>query len=364
MTYHEWRLTYDDFPLWIRPATGQLCVELSLGQQERDDILLDAPRQDGILRLENISLDVPNAESLAISSLDERKYHHLCSVYPMAQFQRFSISPRLPIWYWPTLSLLDFKRRALLMVTKPLDFGPDAEFVWEIDQTHEALPKSWMRFDSRQAYDLHLRLSVHSRNSLNFWLAQANYIFSQLQTTSNLDDYVFVYMTTFRLRCLPKPQAQQLQGYLFICPPGDIRTGENSCKWPDCPAYWSLDPSGAVPLSSEDAKTFGFPIIHIETLVKGYSWDDSVYQGLQQFHTGKGFDPDSQDMARDLGYPLFELSTEEVPPLAYGTTDLNDLQYIPADRLSHSTVEGGLEEGPWHCDLEDPARCQALGHYV
>ncbi|KAJ7448414.1 hypothetical protein FB451DRAFT_1289209 [Mycena latifolia] len=44
--------------------------------------------------------------------------------------------------------------------------------------------------------------------------------------------------------------------------------------------------------------------------VEGYSWDGSVYTGLRQFHQGKGFDADSQDVARQLGYPLYQLSGE------------------------------------------------------
>jgi hypothetical protein len=38
------------------------------------------------------------------------------------------------------------------------------------------------------------------------------------------------------------------------------------------------------------------------------SWDTSVYDGILQFHEGKGFDPHSQEVAIELGYPLLELS--------------------------------------------------------
>ncbi|KAF7353337.1 hypothetical protein MSAN_01521900 [Mycena sanguinolenta] len=48
------------------------------------------------------------------------------------------------------------------------------------------------------------------------------------------------------------------------------------------------------------------------------SWDNSVYEGLRRFHQGKGFDPDSQDLARHLGYPLFELSSDKSAPFEYG----------------------------------------------
>ncbi|KAF7337208.1 hypothetical protein MSAN_02273200 [Mycena sanguinolenta] len=323
---------YDELPLWIRPATGQLCVDLRLGQG-RDNILLNILQEESILRLENISLDDPNAEALVISSLDTNKYHELCYDDPIAQFRRFSISPRRPIWCWLTLYQLDSERGTLLMHTKPLDFGPEVELAWGIYgvREHEVLPNSWMRYlgfkllfnpsltffafsrhDAHQAHDLYLHLSVYG-NSSAFWLAQANYIFSQLQTASDFEDYVLLNQVVFRLRCLHNlSNTQQPDGYLFVCPAEDFRAEENSFKWPDCPAYWSLDPCGTVPLSAEDAEMLGFPMIHIETFVEGFSWKENVYQGLRQFHAGRGFNPDSKDAARHLGYPLLELSSERV----------------------------------------------------
>ncbi|KAJ7729178.1 hypothetical protein B0H16DRAFT_1275124, partial [Mycena metata] len=71
--------------------------------------------------------------------------------------------------------------------------------------------------------------------------------------------------------------------------------------------YWSLDPSGVGRLTVEEATALGFPSLLLSTTVSGFSWDASVYSGLRQFHAVKGFDPDSQDVARHLGYPFYEL---------------------------------------------------------
>ncbi|KAJ6462828.1 hypothetical protein C8R45DRAFT_788709, partial [Mycena sanguinolenta] len=65
-------------------------------------------------------------------------------------------------------------------------------------------------------------------------------------------------------------------------------------------AYWPLDPSGVDCLSPEDATQLGFPSFEPTTRVDGMYWDSSVYEGLRQFHEGKGFDPYSQDVARHL----------------------------------------------------------------
>jgi hypothetical protein len=61
----------------------------------------------------------------------------------------------------------------------------------------------------------------------------------------------------------------------------------------------------------EDATALGFPSISLSTKIEeGWSWDASVYAGLCQFHRAKGFDPDSQDVARYFGHPIYQLSRE------------------------------------------------------
>ncbi|KAJ6464990.1 hypothetical protein C8R45DRAFT_840014 [Mycena sanguinolenta] len=91
-------------------------------------------------------------------------------------------------------------------------------------------------------------------------------------------------------------------------------------RWP---SYWSFNPSGANPLAPEDAKTLILPIIHLETIMRGYFWDNGVYAGVRQFLLGKGFDPDNQDVARHLNYPLLELLSEEGAPAAYAESEPN-----------------------------------------
>jgi hypothetical protein len=68
----------------------------------------------------------------------------------------------------------------------------------------------------------------------------------------------------------------------------------------------------------EDATALGFPSILQSTKIWGLSWDESVYAGLRQFHEAKGFDPDSQDIARHLGKPLYQLMREMDIPFAHG----------------------------------------------
>lgn len=110
------------------------------------------------------------------------------------------------------------------------------------------------------------------------------------------------------------------QGFLFLCPPKDLQIKSSSLfKWPDCPAYWSLDPLGTERLSTEDAADLGFPSVVFSMIIRGTSWDASVYAGLHQFHRAKGFDPDSQEVAWHLGDPLYELSNPRPGTPSSGT---------------------------------------------
>ncbi|KAJ6565350.1 hypothetical protein B0H10DRAFT_1740883, partial [Mycena sp. CBHHK59/15] len=98
-------------------------------------------------------------------------------------------------------------------------------------------------------------------------------------------------------------------GYLFLCPLEDLRGDGTQFVFPDIPAYWSLDPLGAqrLGLSVDDAKNLGFPALQLEMSVKGFSWPEATYLALRHFHQAKGYDPDSQEIARHLGDPLYQL---------------------------------------------------------
>ncbi|KAJ7887949.1 hypothetical protein B0H13DRAFT_891181 [Mycena leptocephala] len=113
-------------------------------------------------------------------------------------------------------------------------------------------------------------------------------------------------------------------GYLFLCPPTHFKTGTNSFRWPAFPAYWSCDPSGVERLSTEEADNLGFPSISLNTTIWGRSWDASVYAGLRQFHQGKGFDPDSQDVARHLDQPLYQPFSVLDAPFSHGESECSD----------------------------------------
>ncbi|KAJ7497829.1 hypothetical protein B0H11DRAFT_2384607, partial [Mycena galericulata] len=174
------------------------------------------------------------------------------------------------------------------------------------------------------------------------WLSQANHIFHRLQIKSNYKDYAIIDEVYFWIQIL-EPTQTPPNGYLYVCPFKDLQTGPMSFRWPKCPAYWSLDPSGAERLSRDEATYLGFPSIELETQVYPRFWDASVYAGLHKFHEGKGFDPDSQDVARHLGHPLFQLSCAKDEQFAHVDEVLN--AETETEGTFTATAEGDDEDG-------------------
>ncbi|KAJ7828052.1 hypothetical protein B0H14DRAFT_2452446 [Mycena olivaceomarginata] len=336
-----------DFTYWIRPTNGELCVDFV---ERNPGSFVELCLSYKPPRLEELSLDDPDAEAVITAALDGTQYHALCSSHPMAHYRRLSVSTQLPIRSEQMIYRFNSQNETWFRITEPLRYDRQNP-VWydltdEIDELDpgEVLPNSWTRHNAPLTYQRHLEVEFieNQPRRSESWLAQANHIFTQLQETAHSEDYVCVSIISFMLQLLPNAcNTDEPDGYLFVCPSEDFRVGPDLFRWPDCPAYWSLDPSGAARLSTEDAKNLGFPIIHIETILHGRSWDSSVYDGLRQFHRGKGFDPDSREAAIHCGYPLYELSSEPVGP-------------FPCAEIPYP-VEA-------NCHQEDPAVCQALGH--
>ncbi|KAJ6512403.1 hypothetical protein C8R45DRAFT_321824 [Mycena sanguinolenta] len=164
----------------------------------------------------------------------------------------------------------------------------------------------WTRLKSNDIVDTEASVRFRTLDD-KFWLSQANHIFTTLQISSDFQHYVVPYLVDFGLT-ISTSEADMPKGFLFLCPPEDFQVGQASFKLPDCPAYWSLDQSGAERLAPEEATSLGFPSLELSTKLWGRSWDASVYAGIRQFHQAKGFDPDGQDVARHLGHELYQVS--------------------------------------------------------
>ncbi|KAJ7057452.1 hypothetical protein C8F01DRAFT_332696 [Mycena amicta] len=130
------------------------------------------------------------------------------------------------------------------------------------------------------------------------WLAQAGHIFNLLNIRDKFDSYFLAYGWTGVKFTVPEGAPN---GYLFYRPPLHRKCSQ---------VFWSLDPLGRERLSWKEARTRGFPKLKFSEYANTWNWDASMHEEVRAMHIAKGFDPDSQDVARHLGYPLFELVSD------------------------------------------------------
>ncbi|KAJ6522066.1 hypothetical protein B0H19DRAFT_1386735 [Mycena capillaripes] len=296
-------LSWWEYALWIRRSSGRLCMDL--GQANDNPIYLDSLP----VRTQRIySLNTPNTEAEIIESLTLEDYHYICYHF-LGHFRYTNISTPITRNLGAVICC---PSRDRLEDSVEIAWLPNTPFLspwWETrsGMAKQIMEDGWTRLNSSEVSDTTISLS--SFLYPQFWLSQANHIFSRLQITSNFDDYALIEGIRFEI-VISAIVEDTPSGFLFLCPTEDFRIGPSSFRWPECPAYWSLDPLGIERLTAEEATELGFPSLRLDTRLGVNSWDASVYDGLRRLHKAKGFDPDSQDVARSLGYPLWQLFNE------------------------------------------------------
>ncbi|KAJ7642213.1 hypothetical protein FB45DRAFT_902041 [Roridomyces roridus] len=168
-------------------------------------------------------------------------------------------------------------------------------------------------------------------------MSQANHTFKRLQEISGGDAHLLIdKLYIVATIATPASNKGHSRGYLFLPPAVDFLTNANFFRWPECPWFWTLDPTGRDRLSAEDARGQGFPAVHMHMTFRGKSWDTSVYKALRTFHNFQGFGPDSQELGIHLGQPLFELSGEREQSFAH----VCEVQVQADDELSGDPSQG------------------------
>ncbi|KAJ7624596.1 hypothetical protein FB45DRAFT_84805 [Roridomyces roridus] len=194
-------------------------------------------------------------------------------------------------------------------------------------------------------------------------------IFSLPSTSSPMyfGEYVLIHTVRHSLTFLG-PLEDVPTGYLFLGPVDNFRRDTG----PDSPAYWLTDPSGAERLTVEEARSLGFPQIQLELRVMALYWSETVYEGIRQFHTAKGYDPDGFDVAIELGCPLYELACSREDFQAHWNlkqrmtmTILTKVHLAKAQRDALTASQRMTKVTPWrqsalvtvlstHCHLKQP----------
>ncbi|KAJ7229297.1 hypothetical protein B0H12DRAFT_1147896 [Mycena haematopus] len=300
---------------WIRRSTGRLCADLG-----SDDLLwLDcSPRMSRLPELYSLGASQTECIDMAIELLTMRGYHDICN-WNLRRTRHITISADTTL-----------KLRAVFSFASNNLLGASVEIAslsrvedyflggWNMSGggKRTVMYDGWTRFPSCDVFNNTLCLTPLSSVGRGVWLTQANYIFHCLHIVSNFEDYVLLESVKFQLH-ISETTEHPPEGFLFLCPKKDFQTGLSLFCWPACVGYWSLDPSGVDRLSMEDATRLGFPSFQFTTKAIAFSWDATVYEGLRQFHQAKGFDPESQDLARHLNYPLYRLSCQSDDSSAY-----------------------------------------------
>ncbi|KAJ7723923.1 hypothetical protein B0H16DRAFT_331112 [Mycena metata] len=211
----------------------------------------------------------------------------------------------------------------------------------------------WTRFDYFNVTTTGMASrEIYWPDAAECWLPQANYVLRGLEIDSDVEAYRVIYGIDYWLSFSNMADVSPKDGYLFLCPLSHLRSHDSThFRNTDFAAYWSLDPSGVERLSHWMATMLGFPSLSFKMKIWSRSWNDSVYTALRQFHSGKGFDPETQDVARHMGVPLYtspwinedELDGEEQP--------IEDQEY--PDHI-HSTFDAStvLESIPETPELE------------
>jgi hypothetical protein len=101
-------------------------------------------------RLEDLSLDDPDAEAVITPTLDGTQYHALCSTHPMRHYWTLSVSTQLPIRSEPMIYRFNSQNETWFRITESLRYDHQNLVLYNLtDDIHpdtgEVLPNSWTR---------------------------------------------------------------------------------------------------------------------------------------------------------------------------------------------------------------------------
>ncbi|KAJ7691561.1 hypothetical protein B0H17DRAFT_1062920 [Mycena rosella] len=332
------RLIQPECTLLMHRSSGRLCVDLI-----RSGISHWFPRLERYHPKGFRSLEAPAHDVRATNILTLKQYHTICfrrlSRFRWALVRTPSSVELGAVIYSPSHQLEDLVEIASL--PNPGTYQIRAGWGTSGQPSKHVNEDGWTRINWDNVDTLiWLNLSYLQPDC---WLSQANHIFSSLKISSDFHDYVVLDSICFEL-AISSTLSDPSKGFLFLCPVEDFQTGPWTFRWPNCPAYWSLDPSGAERLSVEDAANLGFPSIRRFMLIGGRLWDANVYAGLRQFHHAKGFNPESQDISRHSGHILYQLLSERHSPftLNMDSCNGNNQNRLTASKTSAESHTGAV----------------------
>ncbi|KAJ7790709.1 hypothetical protein B0H14DRAFT_3161274 [Mycena olivaceomarginata] len=330
----------------MRRSTGRLCVDLSPSTTYRPILPAILPAGVPHVTIPPLPRD---QDAAVIDALTLRQHqeiinhsHNISRWSSESQFVRKQIDLGALIYRHPLSE--DPVGLAAITTGRYEDSG------WKLRVRGSLIPSNPMRMKNgwtRFLYSSSITTGsawreVHWPDAASHWLPQANYILKGLGITSNYDQYRIVDGIDYHVSFANKSHISPLHGYLFLCPLGQVA------------AYWSLDPSGNKRLGHRKSVVLGFPSLVLKIKIWSRSWDESVYAGLRQFHSEKGFDPFSQDVARRMGVALYESAWIKAADEAKVERLTDQVEYATSFTPSHEVAI----PAPTTPELEDIETCR------
>ncbi|KAJ7218452.1 hypothetical protein GGX14DRAFT_560794 [Mycena pura] len=195
-------------------------------------------------------------------------------------------------------------------------------------ETFGAEDIGWTRIDLHRLHDLKFHTSGLSEahhivpnvrfltegNIERCWLGQANHCLPEDPSqeyflTTGVQFNVTIWYPTddIGLRGTFMAGAPMDDLYLFLFHPCvDVQDGLVSVEIPPMQDayYWSFWPDGREPLSAELLDEIIPPQVVLDVRLQGKQWSQQDYQLIRDITLAKGLDPESSDLAIQLGYPL------------------------------------------------------------
>ncbi|KAF7328500.1 hypothetical protein MVEN_02537000 [Mycena venus] len=247
--HDSFALFFQDFnecTFWIRHSTGRLCVDPSPSEiyaiLDEDSAEIEVPETI-------VSMSAPDMEAMVIRSLTLEGYHNICwlNLSELHRFTTVSLSTIVNIG-----AVISNQHKGHIEIASCLDATARVHRWGFKGGAGGITAEGWTRLKSGDVLNSTIQITGSDQKGAMAltWLCQSNHIFSRLRITSNLEAYVLVEEVDFELK-ISATTEDSPEGFLFLCPVTDFRMAQSLFRWPDCPAYWSLDPMGAERLSTE-----------------------------------------------------------------------------------------------------------------
>ncbi|KAF7340330.1 hypothetical protein MVEN_01952200 [Mycena venus] len=319
---------------WIRLSTGKLCLDIGDGVERCCDIRAHL-RSFTPAELPSFKLTENELHAKLLCALKLTEFH------TMAAYSGWHFSYTLPSStetitlpsIWIPSDGADLKLPQTLAIPFPKHLTSNDIYVqswYGHTLCSEVMPTGWTRVElpndpDQDSYHLSAGagLECHQAdNVMKWWLSQQNYVCKHLQSVIAagvplhiITDICFhCFLNTqldgFTLRGTFMTDAPLNKVYLFLFPPQvKVLNGQLAITNPSDAEkyYWAFDPAGLDRLTHESAEEIGLPTPEFSTEVDGPTWNECEYAMIREFHSGKDFDPESQDVAIAMGYPLVDI---------------------------------------------------------